>query len=130
MSDCPLCWPIKAIEGQKNIFESKHNIFIMKPQEILIGSGLIIPKEHKETVFDLTQEELAETFSLLKKVKLFLDEKYNPDGYNVGWNCMPVGGQSINHAHLHVIPRYKDEPLAYKGLRYHLKQKENKRPIL
>ncbi|MFS1513782.1 HIT family protein [Chengkuizengella sp. SCS-71B] len=128
MNNCPLCWPIKEVDDQEIVIETKNNAFIMKPQEILVGSGLIVPKQHKETVFDLSHEELMETFSLLNKVKLFLDEKYNPDGYNVGWNCFPVGGQSINHAHLHVIPRYKDEPLAYKGIRNHLKQKINKRP--
>ncbi|MDP5272871.1 HIT family protein [Chengkuizengella axinellae] len=130
MKNCPLCWPIQLIDDQKIIFETERTVFIMKPQEILIGSGLVIPKKHKETVFDLSEEEVAETFSLLKKVKLYLDKMYHPEGYNVGWNCMPVGGQSINHAHLHVIPRYKDEPLAYKGIRNHLKQRENKRPSL
>jgi lincosamide and streptogramin A transport system ATP-binding/permease protein len=44
--------------------------------------------------------------SLLHEVKAYLDNKYKPQGYNVGWN---VGGQEIFHAHLHVIPRYESE---------------------
>jgi histidine triad (HIT) family protein len=51
-----------------------------------------------------------------------------PDGFNVGWNCGPVGGQVIPHAHLHVIPRFADEPYAGKGIRHWLKQESNRRP--
>ena len=63
-----------------------------------------------------------DTFLLLKEVKIYLDKKYKPDGYNVGWNVGKVGGQNVAHAHLHVLPRYKDEPLAGKGIRFMFKQ--------
>ena len=69
-------------------------------------SVLIIPFKHREKVFDLTVEEWNATFSLLKDVKAILDQKYRPDGYNVGWNCDIVGGQHIMHAHHHVIPGF------------------------
>ena len=48
-------------------------------------------------------------------------------GYNIGWNVNEVGGQEIFHAHLHVIPRYEDEPMSGKGIRYWIKQPQNKR---
>lgn len=89
---------------------------------VLKGSYVIIPKSQVETPFDLTEEEWADTFLLLKEVKLYLDKKYKPDGYNVGWNVGKVGGQNVAHAHLHVLPRYKDEPLAGKGIRFMFKQ--------
>uniref|UniRef100_UPI003D23A253 HIT family protein n=1 Tax=Kroppenstedtia sanguinis TaxID=1380684 RepID=UPI003D23A253 len=58
-----------------------------------------------------------------------MDEQYQPDGYNVGWNCRETGGQSIPHAHLHVIPRFTDEHHAGKGIRHWLKQKDNRRSL-
>jgi len=67
------------------------------------------------------------TFSLLQQVKELLDAEYESQGYNIGWNSGSVAGQEIFHAHLHVIPRYADEPLAGKGIRYWLKQPANKR---
>lgn len=97
---------------------------------LLEGAGVIVPKKHRETVFDLTQKEWEATYSLLQEVKKHLDEEYGPQGYNLGWNCGEVGGQHIFHAHFHVIPRYKDESLAGKGIRYMFKSKENTRKFL
>jgi diadenosine tetraphosphate (Ap4A) HIT family hydrolase len=104
-------------------------MFLQKSQEVLIGSGVIVPKEHRETIFDLSRDEWNSMFELLQEAKLYLDKQYNPQGYNIGWNVGAVGGQEIFHAHLHIIPRYVDEPLAGKGIRYLLKQPENKKNL-
>jgi diadenosine tetraphosphate (Ap4A) HIT family hydrolase len=99
-----------------------------KTSEILPGSGMIIPKAPRATVFDLTPEDWTATYDLLQKVKAHLDKTLNPDGYGVGWNVLPVGGQHVPQAHLHVIPRFANEPYAGHGIRYWLKQEENRRP--
>lgn len=121
---CPFCPPI---EPETIVLENSHVLFLQQPEPVLIGSGLIIPRQHRETVFDLTPEEWAATFSLLQQIKALLEREYEPDGYNVGWNCGSVAGQEVFHAHLHVIPRYRDEPLAGNGIRYWLKQDINRR---
>lgn len=128
MSPCPFCLP--ALNTEQITLESEHCLFLQMPQPILAGSGLIVPKQHRETVFDLADAEWQDTFALLRRVKALLDARYAPDGYNVGWNCGAVGGQEIFHVHLHVIPRYADEPLAGKGIRYWLKQNDNKREFV
>jgi diadenosine tetraphosphate (Ap4A) HIT family hydrolase len=124
---CPLC-RLELMLEQKLVLESEHSLFLQMPQEILIGSGLIVPKKHRETVFDLTPIEWNDLYHLLGKVRSLLDETFSPDGYNLGWNCGTVGGQHIPHAHLHVIPRFADEPFAGKGIRHWLKSPENRRP--
>jgi len=73
------------------------------------GHCLIIPKRHVETWFDMSKEEQQEAFELIDKVKVLLDEKYSPDGYNIGMNCGETAGQTIPHAHIHVIPRYEGD---------------------
>ncbi len=110
------------------LFENDTCVCVADENNILIGACYIIPKEHKETPFDLTNIEWNDTKNLIDTVKKYLDKKYKPDGYNLGWNIGQVGGQFIFHSHLHVIPRYKDEPLAGKGVRHWLMQEENKRP--
>ena len=96
----------------------------------LIGSYVIIPKSQVGTPFELSDKEWADTKILMQEIKAYLDEKYKPDGYNVGWNVGVAGGQEVAHAHLHIIPRYSDEPYAGKGIRYWFKQPENVRKSL
>ncbi|WP_226643663.1 HIT family protein [Mesobacillus subterraneus] len=126
--NCPYC-NVLADEKQQITLENETCYFIQKEseQQVLQGSGLIIPKLHKENVFELSDQEWNDSRELLLGAKRILDEKYAPDGYSVGWNTGKAGGQSIFHAHLHVIPRFEDEPLAGKGIRYWIKQKENMR---
>jgi diadenosine tetraphosphate (Ap4A) HIT family hydrolase len=95
-------------------------------QGALKHSGVIIPVQHKETVFDLSEAEITATFRLLAVVKQWMDERFAPDGYNIGWNSGTTGGQEVLHAHMHVIPRFRQEPLAGKGIRRLLKSDANK----
>jgi histidine triad (HIT) family protein len=96
--------------------------------DILPGSAVIVPKAHRPTVFDLSAAEIAATFELLHDARPVIDERYRPDGYTIGWNCYAASGQAVPHAHLHVVLRFADEPKAGQGLRWWLKQPENRRP--
>jgi histidine triad (HIT) family protein len=60
-------------------------------------------------------EEWTATHELLLKAKAAQDERLAPDGYTLIWNCLSEIGQLPLHAHLHVIPRFDDEPLADQG---------------
>jgi diadenosine tetraphosphate (Ap4A) HIT family hydrolase len=93
------------------------------PPDVLPGCGVIIPIEHRQSPFDFTPEEWAATHELLLKAKTAQDERLAPDGYTLIWNCTPG-----LHAHLHVIPRFDDEPLADQGGRSAIKVPENRRP--
>ena len=73
------------------------------------------------------QKNLLPHSHSLAAVKGLIDAEYSPQGYNLGWNCGAVAGQTVFHAHLHVIPRYESEPYAGKGIRYWLKQESNRR---
>ena len=122
---CPFCIP--NLDTSQIVLENELSVFLQQFEPVLIGSGLIIPRNHRETVFDMTKDEIAATFVLLQRAKELIDKRHSPMGYNVGWNCGAVAGQEIFHAHLHVIPRFKDEPLAGKGIRFWLKQRSNLR---
>jgi diadenosine tetraphosphate (Ap4A) HIT family hydrolase len=126
-ADCALCH-LSENPNQTLIFGNDSVLFLQNAQEqgALLGSGVIIPVRHAETVFDLTPEELCATFALLHRVKSWMDDRYHPDGYNVGWNCGAVGGQKDMHAHMHVIPRFRQERYAGCGIRHWLKQPENR----
>lgn len=94
------------------------------PPDVLPGCGVIVPIAHRASPFDFSDEEWAATHQLLLKAKAAQDERRAPDGYTLVWNCAP----EIGHAHLHVLPRFDDEPLADAGGRSAIKVPENVRP--
>lgn len=71
---------------------------------------LFIPRRHVLTYFDLTKEEHASIFDLVQmQRKRILNQDSTIEGFNVGWNCGKAAGQSVFHAHCHLIPRKKGE---------------------
>lgn len=82
------------------------------------GHCEIFPKKHIDSFFDLGAEELSSFFELIKQVKNIIDDKYHPDGYNIGVNEGEAAGRSIHHVHIHLIPRYRgDVPNPRGGIR-------------
>lgn len=126
MKECKFC-NFQNDERGSIIFENSHCFCVEQKDAVMMGWCMIIPKSHRETVFDLTEDEWIATMDMLKKTKKYLDKKYVPDGFNVGWNCGEIGGQEVMHAHLHIFARFADEPFARRGIRFWLKQPENKR---
>jgi len=112
------------------IFEDDLVFCVSCEDEVLVDSCVIIPKAYKETPFDLSMNEWIATKKMIDKVKKYLDEKCHPDGYNLGWNVGKIAGQEVKHVHLHIIPRFSDEPFAGKGIHHWLKKQENKRNFL
>ncbi len=123
---CPFC----DLTDEQVLAETESCVAIATIDAVLVGSVMVIPRVHRDTPFDLSADEWAETGVLLRQLKAQIDEEYRPDGYTIGWNSGEVGGQEVAHAHLHVIPRFADEPLAGRGIRWALKQPSNRRPSI
>lgn len=128
MTRCPFCFPQQDPQ-QHIVLENTTCYFLQhdQHQDILEGSGVIVPKAHRPTPFDLTEDEWRDSHTLLRLARVYLETHYKPDGYTLGWNVGIVSNQEIPHAHFHIIPRYADEPHAGKGIRYWLKQNDNRR---
>jgi diadenosine tetraphosphate (Ap4A) HIT family hydrolase len=110
---CTFCRP-----GRTILAENASGIAVCDKHPVSPGHVLIIPKRHAVTVYDLTDQEYADCFQLARDVRPILQEKFNPDGFNIGANCGEAAGQSVWHAHIHVIPRYKgDSPNPKGGVR-------------
>lgn len=121
--DCPFC---KIIEDKEYIIENELAVAFYDSFPVSDGHALIIPKRHVRTYFDLNEEEITAIHSLAKEMKKIIDDKYHPDGYNVGFNVEESGGQTIFHAHMHIIPRYKgDIENPRGGIRKIIKMKTN-----
>ncbi len=124
---------IEIENGNDPVFENETMIAVKSnnlKNNTLVGSYVIIPKSEVSSPFELSASEWEDTKRLLQELKNYIDAEYKPDGYNIGWNVGKAAGQEVKHAHLHVIPRYNDEPYAGKGIRYWFKQPENRRASL
>jgi diadenosine tetraphosphate (Ap4A) HIT family hydrolase len=100
------------------------------PPDVLPGSGILVPIAHRASPFDLTADEWVAVHELLLEAKAAQDERLAPDGYFLSWTSFPRADEDLSrmHAHLHVVPRFDDEPLANEGGRTAIKLPENRRP--
>jgi diadenosine tetraphosphate (Ap4A) HIT family hydrolase len=70
------------------------------------GHLLILPFRHIATWFEANSEEKSALLALLEEARQLLDERFSPQGYNIGINVGAAAGQTIMHLHVHLIPRY------------------------
>jgi len=126
MENCPFCLENNVIKGSI-LLKNDHCYMVESIDPVLSAAGMIIPHRHVENPFDLNETEWQGIKKLLSEARTLFDTQYAPDGYNVGWNIGEVAGQNEAHVHLHIIARFKDEPLVGKGIRYAFKQESNKR---
>lgn len=73
------------------------------------GHALILPREHADNLYELSDEQASKVFVLARKMALQMREKLKCDGLNVVQNNGESAGQTVNHFHLHLIPRYQDD---------------------
>jgi diadenosine tetraphosphate (Ap4A) HIT family hydrolase len=66
---------------------------------------LVCPKRHVQYADDLTKEEWVAIETLRKAVRTGLQTVCGAEGFNYAWNEEAVGGQSVPHFHLHIVPR-------------------------
>jgi diadenosine tetraphosphate (Ap4A) HIT family hydrolase len=67
---------------------------------------LVVPTRHEGSFFALSREEQDDIWRLVAEVRNDLRDRLSPEGFNVGVNDGTVAGQTVDHAHVHVIPRF------------------------
>lgn len=109
---CPFCRLARRVEI---ICETATCVAFYDGYPVSPGHALIIPKRHVASYFDLTNHEREAMNVMLQFVKQKIDERFHPDGYNIGINVNEAAGQSVFHVHMHLIPRYKGDVPNPKG---------------
>jgi len=112
---CPFC---DIAADRELIAETEHSLAFYDKYPVNPGHALIIPRRHCPDFFQLTEQEQADCLQLLNRVKQTLIDRYSPDAFNVGINIGEPAGQTVPHAHIHLIPRYRgDVPEPRGGIR-------------
>jgi len=116
MSFCPFCY-----ENIKNRVVAEQNsvVAIQDTCPVAAGHLLIVPKRHIEDYFSMNEAEKKDTGDLIMKLKDRITEKdHSVTGFNIGTNVGESAGQTIFHAHIHLIPRRNaDTPYPRGGVR-------------
>lgn len=99
--NCPFC-----NVDRDRILESEHCFAIYDKYPVNSGHVLVISRRHVEDYFDLNEEEVAGLWEMVAELRLFLEDEFHPQGFNVGFNVGEEAGQTIDHVHIHIIPRY------------------------
>jgi diadenosine tetraphosphate (Ap4A) HIT family hydrolase len=113
-ASCPFCHAPLQVLSQNRLAFAIYDAFPVSP-----GHSLIIPRRHVSTVFDQDAEEYAACFALVRDLRDLLEVRHRTRGFNIGVNCGETAGQTIPHAHIHLIPRYPgDVPDPRGGIRH------------
>ncbi len=103
MRNCVFC------DYQDPVLQNDEAFAIYDIHPVNRGHMLVITRRHIRSFFETTNEERAALAALLDECQALLEEKYQPDGYNIGINDGRLAGQTIMHLHIHLIPRYSSE---------------------
>ena len=109
MSECIFCKIVSKEIPAHKVYEDEAVLAFLDVRPHSKGHTVVIPKEHAETVFDLSEELNKAMMNGTVKVMERIKEVLHPDGFNVGWNHNTAGGQVVPHLHVHVFPRYNGD---------------------
>ena len=100
---CPFC---DIVQREEHRWASTHAVSFPDAYPLSPGHSLVVPRRHVTSVFDLDQAERADLWELVHQVRQALREDLTPDAFNVGVNDGAAAGQTVEHAHVHVVPRW------------------------
>lgn len=99
---CPFCTP-----DPKRIFHAGEWILgLWDGFPVSPGHALLVPRRHVASWFDASPEELRDLAAAISIAREAIARRHRPDGFNVGMNLGRAAGQTVEHLHVHVIPRY------------------------
>lgn len=102
---CPFCDPAPGAL----LAESAHARAISDAHPVTPGHTLVIPRRHAASLFALTDEEWDDLWRLVRRLHRELPALHDADGVNVGLNDGSAAGQTVAHAHVHLIPRHSGD---------------------
>ena len=102
---CPFC----KIPEYRIIEESNNWVMVRDQFPVSRGHTLVIYKHHVRDWFDISCTDQQEALHLINQAKVSIQQEYEPDGFNIGINCGRAAGQTVDHCHIHIIPRYNGD---------------------
>jgi diadenosine tetraphosphate (Ap4A) HIT family hydrolase len=99
---CPFCEP----DADQVWLEDEDGIVLSDAFPVSDGHTLVVPRQHVASIYELPADVQAGLWSLVAEARSRLNDDLAPDGFNIGLNDGLAAGQTILHAHIHIIPRH------------------------
>ena len=109
--DCLFCKIVAGEVPAKVVDSDEHTVAFMDINPATRGHALVVPREHSTDLIEISDADLERTFAAARRLARRMEEVLEPAGYNILNSCRPAAWQTIFHFHVHVVPRYDDDPL-------------------
>ncbi len=107
--NCLFCKMINKEVPADIIYEDNNAIGILDINPVAPGHTMVISKFHSENILNLPNDKIGGIFIAVKQVVAILNKSLESDNFTIGINHGKVSGQVIDHLHIHIIPRFKDD---------------------
>ena len=104
--DCVFCAIVQKKIPAHILFEDADTLVFLTNEPVNEGHALVIPKKHVVDFFGLSSEALAKLMNSAQRMSETIMHALNADGLNLEMNNGAAAGQSVFHAHIHLIPRF------------------------
>lgn len=109
MTDCLFCNIVSGEISSEKIYEDDASFAFLDINPLAPGHTVLVPKVHAQNILDLPDITVGPLFLAVKKITKTLNRALAPHGFTIGINHGKVGGQAINHLHIHLIPRFEGD---------------------
>ncbi len=109
--DCIFCQILDGKLPAETVQEDEHTAAFMDIMPWTRGHAVVIPKDHSRGLYEVPDQDLERTMIAAKRLARTMKEQLGCDGVNLLNSAEPAAWQTIFHFHVHVIPRYDDDPL-------------------
>jgi histidine triad (HIT) family protein len=109
--DCLFCKIVAGELSAQIVDEDERTVSFMDINPATRGHALVVPRRHARNLLEVEAEDLAATAVSAQRLAGRMTERLGADGINLINSCGSAAWQTVFHLHVHVIPRYADDPL-------------------
>ena len=109
--DCLFCGIVAGSIPSERIDETERTVAFMDINPATPGHALVVPREHSADLMEIGEDDLAATILAAQRLSKRMKDALDADGIDLINACGAAAWQTVFHFHIHVVPRYEDDPL-------------------